>query len=137
MNKRRLCMQNLTKEQKQPPVVILQQVVFHNIFILCLSLRIIRRSNQDVQFMNFPSLLFFKNIHHGYREAILKKNCQWLLPFYIAMATYCCYGKVRRTMRTAIVLYLLKFKIYPVLFYVNCKGLILGERPILTKKGHF
>ena len=32
--KRRLCMQNLTKERKQPPVVILQQVVFYNVFVL-------------------------------------------------------------------------------------------------------
>ena len=27
-------MQNLTKERKQPPVVILQQVVFYNVFVL-------------------------------------------------------------------------------------------------------
>ena len=32
--KRRLCMQNLTKEREQPPVVILQQVVFYNVFVL-------------------------------------------------------------------------------------------------------
>ena len=41
--------------QKQPPVVILHQATFHNIFILCLWLRIKRRSDQGVQFMNFPS----------------------------------------------------------------------------------
>ena len=35
--------QNLTKEQKQPPVVILQQVILYNIFILFLRLRIITR----------------------------------------------------------------------------------------------
>ena len=33
-NKRKFCMQNLTKERKQPPVVILQQVVFYNVFVL-------------------------------------------------------------------------------------------------------
>ena len=33
---KKLCMQNLTKEWKQPPVVILQQEIFLNIFILCL-----------------------------------------------------------------------------------------------------
>ena len=32
-------MQNLTKERKQPPVVILQQATSYNIFILCLWLR--------------------------------------------------------------------------------------------------
>ena len=32
----KICLQNLTKEWKQPPVVILQQANFCNIFILCL-----------------------------------------------------------------------------------------------------
>ena len=48
LKKRKLCMQNLTKEWKQLSVVILQQANFYNIFILCLWLRIIRRSNQSV-----------------------------------------------------------------------------------------
>ena len=38
----------LKKERKQPPVVILKQVIFYNMFILCLWLRIITRSDQDV-----------------------------------------------------------------------------------------
>ena len=84
-------MKNLTKEWKQPPVVILQQANFYNIFILCLWLRIIRRSDQGVQFMNFPSQIFF------------------LIPFYMAVASYCYYEKVRRTIGTAIVSYLLKY----------------------------
>ena len=46
LEKRKLCV--LTKERKQPPVVILQQAIFYNIFILCLWLRIIRRSDQGV-----------------------------------------------------------------------------------------
>ena len=33
--------------------------------------------------MNFPSHIFFNNINHGYRAAILKKNSLWLLPFYM------------------------------------------------------
>ena len=32
--KQKLCLQNLTKEWKQPPVVILQQANFCNIFML-------------------------------------------------------------------------------------------------------
>ena len=52
--------------------------------------------------MNFPSQIFFNDINHGYRAAILKKNYLWLLPFYIVLATYFCYEKVRRMMRTAI-----------------------------------
>ena len=108
-NKRKFCMQNLTKERKQPPVVILQQAIFYNIFISWLWLRIIRRSDQGVYFMNFPSKRFFNDINHGCRAAILKKNFLWLLPFYMAVATYCYYGKVRRTIRNAIVSYLLKY----------------------------
>ena len=83
LKKRKLCLQNLTKEWKQPPVVILQQANFCNIFILCLQIRIIRRSDQGVQFMNFPSQIFFNDIDHGYRAALLKKNYLWLLPFYM------------------------------------------------------
>ena len=43
-----LYMQNLTKQRKQPPVVILQQANFYDILILCLWLRIIRISYQSV-----------------------------------------------------------------------------------------
>ena len=47
-------------------------------------------------------------------EQLLKKNSLWLLPFYMAVATYFYYGKVRRMMRTAIVSYLLNrfFRFY-------------------------
>ena len=58
--------------------------------------------------MNFPSQIFFNDINHGYGAATSKKSSFWLLPFYVAVATYCYYKKVRRTMRTAIVSYLLK-----------------------------
>ena len=101
-------MQNLTKERKQPPVVILQKSIFYNIFIWCLWLRIIRRSDYGVQLMNFPSQILFNDINHGYRAAILKKTSLWSLPFFMAVATYYCYKRVRRTMRTVIVSYFLK-----------------------------
>ena len=58
--------------------------------------------------MNFLSKVFFSDINHGYRAAILKKNSLWLLPFYMAVATYGYYEKVRRMMCNAIVSYLLK-----------------------------
>ena len=45
----------------------------------------------------------FNDINHGYRAAILKKNFLWLLPFYMVVATYFYYEKIRKTMRTAIV----------------------------------
>ena len=45
----------------------------------------------------------FFDVNHGYRAAILKKNSLWLLPFYMVVATYFYYEKVRRTMGTATV----------------------------------
>ena len=72
LKKRKLCLQNLTKESKQPSVVIPQQAIFCNTFILCLQIRMIRRSNQGVQLMNFFSQILFNNI--GYKAALLKKN---------------------------------------------------------------
>ena len=33
LKKRKLCKQNLAKEQKHPPAIILQQSIFYNIFI--------------------------------------------------------------------------------------------------------
>ena len=58
--------------------------------------------------MNFPSQIFFNDINHGYRAATLQKNSLWLLPFYMVVATYSYYEKVRRTMFTEIVSNLLK-----------------------------
>ena len=58
--------------------------------------------------MNFPSHILFNNINHGYRAAILKKNSLWLLLLYMAVTTYFYYEKVRRTMCTAIVSYIIK-----------------------------
>ena len=101
-------MQNLTKKQKQPPVVILEQAIFYNIFVLCLCLRIIRGSHQGAQFRNSLSQIFFNDIIHGHTAAILQKDSFQLLLFYITLATHCYYAEVRRTMGTAIVLYLLK-----------------------------
>ena len=106
LKKRNLCFQTLIIEQKQPLVIIPQHTNCCNLFILCLWLRIIRRSYQGVQSMNFSSQIFFNDINHGYKAALLKKNSLWLLSFYIAF--YCYYQKARRTMNTAIVSYLLK-----------------------------
>ena len=53
--------------------------------------------------MEFPSQIFFNDINHGYRADILKKSSLWLLPYYMAVATYFYYEKVSRTMRTATV----------------------------------
>ena len=73
LKRRKFCMQSLTKERKQPPVVILQQAIFYNIFILCFWLKVVRRTNQSVWFINFPSQIFFYDVNHGHRAAILKK----------------------------------------------------------------
>ena len=58
--------------------------------------------------MNFSSQMFFNDINYGYRAAILKKSSLWLLPSYMAVATYYSYEKVRRKTRTGIVSHLLK-----------------------------
>ena len=60
--------------------------------------------------MNSPSQIFFNDINHGCRAAILKKSSLRLLPCYMAVATYCYHKMVRRTMRIAVVAYLLKEK---------------------------
>ena len=46
LKKRKFCMQNLTKEQKQPPVVILQQVIFYNIYSMIMA-----KNHQKIQSM--------------------------------------------------------------------------------------
>ena len=38
---------------------------------------------------------------------MFKKNSLWLLPFFVAVATYCYNEKVRIARRTAITLYVL------------------------------
>ena len=75
--------------------------------------------------MNFLSQIFFNDINHGYRAAILKKISLWLLPFYMVVATYFCYEKVRRKMRTAIVSKLLNC------IYVNIK--VVNNIEVLNK----
>ena len=69
--------------------------------------------------MNVLSQIFFNNINHGYRGAILKKSYLWLLPFYMAGATYCYYEKVCRTTHTATVSYLLKVKTLKIITYCH------------------
>ena len=103
LKKRKLYLQNLIKEWKQPPVVILQQANFCNIFILCLQIRIIRRSDQGVSLMNFPSQILFNDI--GYKTALLKKNSQWLLSIYVV--SYCYYEKGRRTNARSLSIFIL------------------------------
>ena len=68
--------------------------------------------------MGFPSHVFFNANTHGYRAAILKKYSLWLLPFYMVVATYFYYEKVRSMMRTAIVSNLLNtFSVNPILSF--------------------
>ena len=114
-----LCMQRLKEVLKQSAVVILQQPIFYSIFILCLWLSVIRRSDQGAQFMKFPSQIFFNDINHSYRGAILKKISLRLLPFYVAAATYCYYENVHRTILSAIVSSLLKCVSFFLFYFCN------------------
>ena len=104
LKKRNLWIQNIEKELKQPPVVILQQSIFTiHLFGTCGS-----ESLED-PIKVFSSWIFLeRDFLSWYRTAISKKSSLWLLPYYVAVATYCCYEKVRRTMHTAILSYLLK-----------------------------
>ena len=61
----------------------------------------------SVWFMNSSSQIFFKDINHGYRAALLKKNYWWLLPFYMVAASYCYYEKVRRTNARSLSIFIL------------------------------
>ena len=58
LKRRKFHLQNLTKDWKQPPVVILQKSIFCNIFFRWFWLRMIRTSDQSVYLMNFPLHIF-------------------------------------------------------------------------------
>ena len=57
--------------------------------------------------MNFSSQMFFNDISYGNRATKLKKNSLRQLLFYMVVETYSYYEKVRRTMGTTVVSYLL------------------------------
>ena len=65
----------------------------------------------------FSSTYIFNNINHDYRAATFMKKVLWLLPLYMVVATYFCYEKVRRTMRTAIVSNLFKQTVHEPHFH--------------------
>ena len=46
--------------------------------------------------MNFSSQIFFNDINHGYKAALLEKSSLWLLSIYMDVACYCYYEKGRR-----------------------------------------
>ena len=57
--------------------------------------------------MNFPSQIFFNDINHGYKAALLKKNDLWLLSMYMDVASYCYYEKGRRTNARSLTIFIL------------------------------
>ena len=72
---------------------------------------LVTKNYQEIRFRCLVHKFSFTDVfkrYHSYGAAILKENPLWLLPFYMAMATSCCYENVHRMMRTAIVLYLFK-----------------------------
>ena len=52
---------------------------------------------------------YFLIIQSWLQSSYIKEEFLWLLPFYMVVATYSCYEKVGRTMRTAIVSNLLNW----------------------------
>ena len=109
LKKRKLCLQNLTKEWKQPPVVILQQANF----LQYVYSMLVDKNHQKIRSRclahEFSFTDIFNDINHGYKAALLKKNSLWLLSLYMDMASHCYYEKRCRTVSTAIVSYLLKY----------------------------
>ena len=57
--------------------------------------------------MNFPSQIFFNDINHGYKTALLKKNYLWLLSVYMDVASYCYYEKGCRTNSRSLSIFIL------------------------------
>ena len=126
-------MQNLTKEQKQPPAVILQQAVFLQYIYSVLVVK----NHQNIRsrwgfFHKFCFTDIFNDINLSYRAGILKKNYSGLLPFYMAVATYCYYEKLCRTMCTAIVSFLFNNKISTIFEQEHYIGPIVFIRQALA-----
>ena len=57
--------------------------------------------------MNFPSQIFFNDINHGYKTALLKKNYLWLLSVYMDVTSYYYYEKGRRTNARSLSIFIL------------------------------
>ena len=68
---------------------------------------LVTKNHRNIQSRRLVREFFFTNIFLkiliSYKADILKKNVLWLLLFYMVVATYFYYEKVRRMMRTAIV----------------------------------
>ena len=104
--KNKFCMLNLTKRAEAPT----SRYSATGNFLPYIYYVLVAKNPQKIQ-----SRCFFKEIFHryfltilkyvnpSYMAAILKKNSLWLLPFYIAVATYCYFEKVHRKVRTVIV----------------------------------
>ena len=105
-----------------------------NIFIV-LWLRIINRSKCSVHEFFFIDI--FNDISHGRRAAILKESPLPLRPFHIAVATYWCNENVSKTMRTAILSYLLTAK--QLLFFQATRRSVFVLKASFNKKngGYF
>ena len=79
----------------------------------------------------------FNDINHSYRVATLKKNSFWLLPFSMVVAAYCYYEKLRKTMCTAIVSYLLKYHVHKVELKLHEFSLTATIQSKLTLKAKY
>ena len=73
--KRNLCLQNLTKEWKQPPVT--------GEFLQYIYSMVVDKNHQKIRSRclahEFSFTDIFNDINHGYKGALLKKNSLWLL----------------------------------------------------------
>ena len=108
LEKQKLCLQNVTKEWKQPPVVIRNRRVLQYTYSMLVAKNYQKiRSRCLLHEFSFTDI--FNNVNYGNKAALLKKKSLWLLQFYMDVASYCYYETVRRTMHTAIVSYFYSF----------------------------
>ena len=79
-----LYMQNLAKQWKEPPVIILQQANFYNTYSV-----VVAKNHQNIRSRFLVHEFSLTDIF-------------WIL-FYMAVTSHCYYEKVHRTMRNVIV----------------------------------
>ena len=105
---------NLTKERKQPPVVILHQATFYNIFILCLSQDLIKVLSSWIFLHRYFLTILIMVKEYLYCKKILCGSFRfiwlWLLIAIMKRgAERCALQLYRTTLKAVFVLKIFKF----------------------------
>ena len=103
-------MQNLTKEWKQPPVVILNRRIFAIYLFYACKIRIIRRSDKVFSSWIFLRRYFLttkQSLQSRLQSSFIKGKLLWLLAIYMGVASYCYYEKGRWTNAPSLSIFIL------------------------------